>query len=150
MSTRTARLALCALILATLTAACFDGNACQSVNPTPVPSPSPSSSPSPSPVADGCRPVYSIAVSVLGHPNPLLVGTRYTLDATPKATDGTSLDPICHGGSVAWTVSGPCVLQGDVAGFNPGLTCSAAGQVTAKACVSAPGGCGSVTVEVRA
>jgi hypothetical protein len=147
---RNRRLMLLFLGAVLLTAACDVSSCNQIINPTPVPSPSPSPSSSPTPASvAGCDPVYSVGVSVQGHPNPLVIGQEYELDATPKGPDGTKLDPICHGSRVAWTLTGaPCTLTGNTSSFNPRVRCTGPGTLTAQACVSAPGGCGSVTVPV--
>lgn len=145
--TRTLILAICA---AALCMAFLDGNC--SNTPSPVPSPTPSPSPSPVSTADGCVTVETVGVSVEGHPNPLIVGVTYELDATPKDANGVKIEPpSCHGSFVDWTLTGTaaCKLLGNTQGFNPGLLCSSPGDVTAQGCVP-PGGCGIVTIPVRA
>jgi hypothetical protein len=140
-----------AVVVAALCSAFLDGNC--SNNPTPVPEPTPTPSPSPVLVSKDCDPVRTVGVSVQNHPNPLIVGVTYELDATPKDADGAKVEPpSCHGSVVEWTLGGtaPCKLLGNTNGFNPGLSCSAPGEVTAQACVSSPGGCGLVTLPVRA
>ena len=151
---RRERLLMCALALATVTAACMDGN-CSQTQPTPLPtaSPSPSPSASPTPVALGCDPVAVVTVSVIDHPNPLRVGVTYRLDATPKNEAREKLAPECTGKFVAWSLDGStavCVLSGDVEGFNPWIECSSPGRLIAKGCVTSPGGCGTVALDVVA
>ena len=149
MRSRKRKLIFGLLVVALGSYAC-DLTACnQILNPPPVPAPTSTPSPTPPPqTADGCSPVYSVGVQVEGHPNPLVVGEVYVLDVTPKGPGGEKLDPICHGAQVVWTITGPCAINGG--GFNPRLICAAPGTMTAQACVSAPGGCGSVTLPVSA
>lgn len=149
------RLALGCLALVVL-AACLDGAACNQItNPgPPVPTPTASPTPSPSPTASTstCPEVALVGVQVLDHPNPLVVGNTYRLDATPKDDEFKKIeDPRCHGKTVAWSLEGStaiCQLTGQTEGFNPFVNCSTPGQLVATACVTAPGGCGSVTVTV--
>ena len=141
------------LVVAAVCSGFLDGNCSNNPTPLPDPTPTPFPSASPTPVSDlGCDPVKTVGVSVQGHPNPLIVGTAYELDATPKDANGERIEPpSCHGSRVTWTLTGSaiCALSGDTQGFNPGLRCSVPGEVTAQACVSNPGGCGVVTLPVR-
>lgn len=142
-------------LAALVSTACGELTACNQItNPDPKPTASPSPSPSPSatPVAGNCPPVVVVAVSVEGHPNPLRANVVYRLDASPKDVDREKVPTQCHGSLVEWLQTedsdAGCTLSGDVHQFNPWVSCSKAGRLSVQACVTKPGGCGQLALDV--
>jgi hypothetical protein len=119
-------------------------------NPTIIignPSPSPGTAPA------GCSVVASNGVSASLNGSNVTswrIGDTPRLDTTPKDASGVPVPAQCHGSVVTWTLSGsaPCSLQGDTSGFTPFVKCTAAGQITISASVSAPGSTGSASFTV--